>query len=137
MSEKVKPIPIIDNDSEFFWKQCYKGKLMLPYCTSCKQYHFYPRILCPHCMSDNIMWKRSEGIGRVHTFTIVRRAPITAFKQDVPYVVAIIELNEGPRMMSNLIHVSVDKVYCDMSVKVNFEYLANEVRLPKFEPILN
>jgi len=135
MSNETKPIPVIDNDSSYFWDQCSKQKLVLPYCLNCKRHHFYPRIVCPYCMSKNIEWRLSSGKGEIYIFTIARRPPMPAFKKDVPYVIAIIDLYEGPRMMSNIVNTAIDEIYCGMRVKVKFEYAKKGIYLPKIKPI--
>lgn len=131
-----KPLPIIDADSKYFWEQCQKEILMIPYCLDCNQYHFYPRIFCPNCMSSRIQWKESTGRGKIYSFTIARRAGGPAFKDDVPYVVAIIELVEGVRMMSHIINTDIDNIKCDMAVQVIFEKANEEITLPKFTVVL-
>ena len=78
-------------------------KLLLPWCKSCGKPHFYPRSACPHCWGDEYEWRPALGAGVIHTFTVVRANPPTAFKEHLPYVVAIIDLDEGVRMMSNIV----------------------------------
>ncbi|TBL79850.1 Zn-ribbon domain-containing OB-fold protein [Paenibacillus thalictri] len=131
MMESNKPIPIADGDSVAFWKGCNEGKLLIQHCQDCGSYIFYPRIVCPGCMSDHVEWIESKGKGKVYSYTVVRRSPL-AFSDDVPYVVAMVELEEGVRMLSNIIHCSVDEVCCDMPVEVVFEK-RGETALPMFQ----
>lgn len=132
MSNVTKPIPKIDQDSKKFWEGCNEEKLLLQHCNDCNQYIFYPRIVCPHCMGTNIEWKESSGKGKVYSYTIVHfGAP--GFSEDVPYISALVELDEGVRMITNIIECDLDDIKCDMEVEVVFEQ-RNSVKLPLFKP---
>lgn len=137
MNNMAKPLPVVDNDSSVFWENCKQERLVLQECQDCSKFYFYPRILCPHCMSSNVEWKEVSGSGKIYSFTIARRPAGPAFKEDLPYAVGLIELDEGPRMMSNIINIPVDDIRCDMPVKVKFEAVNEQFTLPKFEPISN
>ncbi|MBS4214903.1 MULTISPECIES: Zn-ribbon domain-containing OB-fold protein [Neobacillus] len=128
-----KPLPIPDGDSDVFWQGCKEHKLLIQKCEDCSSYIFYPRVLCPNCFSEKVEWVQSSGVGKVYSFTIARRPGGPAFKDEVPYVVALIELEEGVRMLSNIIDVDVDKVDCDMPVEVVFQ-VEGDFTLPKFKP---
>ncbi len=78
-------------------------KLLLPWCKSCGNYHFYPRSACPHCWSEDYEWRDAKGTGTIHSFTITRANPPTAFVNALPYAIAIVELDEGVRMLTNII----------------------------------
>ena len=132
MTEYKKPIPTPDGDSKTFWDGCSEGKLLIQKCNDCDKHIFYPREVCPHCMSDQINWVEASGKGKVYSYTIARRAAHPSFKEDVPYVVALIELEEGVRLMSNIVNCNVEEVRCDMAVKVLFQEQEGMV-LPKFE----
>ena len=95
-----------------------------------------PGGLCPHCLSDDLTWQEVSGKGALHAFTIVHRHVNPAFHAEVPFVVALIELDEGVRMMSNLVGVAADpaEVRVGMPVEVVYEAVTDEVTLPKFRP---
>lgn len=131
--EIKKPLPIPDADTRFFWEGCAQGKLYIQQCADCEKHIFYPRIVCPHCLSSDIHWIEASGRGRIYSYSIIHRSE-KAFAQDVPYVVALIDLEEGVRLMSNVINVDPDQVTCDMPVKVVFVPEGDMV-LPKFEPL--
>lgn len=131
MSNREKPLPVPDPETEVFWDGLKQGKLLLQRCGDCGKYRYYPRMVCPHCLSGNTEWVESEGMGIVYSFTIVHKAP-PAFQGDTPYVVALIELKEGVRMLSNLVTDEPDKVRIGMPVKVIFEKTASDIVLPKF-----
>ena len=132
MNEKPGPRP--DRDSEFYWEAARRHTLMLQQCDECGRFRFYPRAVCPFCLSDKLQWKEVNGRGVVYSFTIIYRPPSPAFRDDVPYVLALIDLPEGVRMMSNIIGCSPDDVYIGMPVVVTFEDVSDEITLPKFRP---
>ncbi len=132
MSEK--PAPRITKDSEEFWAFAADGTLMLRRCEACHALFYYPRILCTRCMSTSVGWTRASGRGRVYAFTFVHRAPTEAFRADAPYPVAIIELEEGPRLMSNVIGADMEDIRIGMEVEVTFEPRGEGVALPLFRP---
>lgn len=109
---------------------------MLPKCGDCGRAFFYPRILCPHCHSRNVGWIQASGRGKLYSFEIAYRSFNPAFKIAPPFVLAMVELEEGPRMMSNLINVEADPavVKCDMAVEVVFEKQTDEVTIALFQP---
>lgn len=128
-----KPIPVIDADSKQFWEGCNKEQLLIQHCGDCHQYIYYPRIVCPNCMSSNISWHESSGRGKVYSYTIVRFGP-PGFNEDVPFISALVELEEGVRMITNIVNCDVEDVTCDMPVEVTFEQW-DTVKLPVFKPI--
>jgi uncharacterized OB-fold protein len=137
MNDYKKPLPIIDNDTKVFWEACNNERLVIQQCLDCSSYIFYPRIICPHCMSGQIEWKEVSGKGKVYSYTVARRPADPNFSDDVPYVVALVELDEGVRMMTNIINTSVESVHCEMEVEVVFEKVTEDIRLPKFQPRKN
>ena len=130
--EYKKPLPIIDGESRPFWEGCAQGKLMIQRCEDCGKHIFYPRIVCPHCFSDRVQWVESKGTGTIYSFTVARRPGAPGFENDVPYVVALIDLDEGVRMMSTVTDVDVEKVKVGQRVKVWFDKVTDELTLPKF-----
>lgn len=135
MTEYTKPLPDITDSTRPYWDGCKAKKLLLPKCKTCGKTFFFPNHFCPTCLSEDLAWIESSGKGAVHTFTIIWRPPSDAFAADVPYVVAIIDLEEGPRMMSNIIGIPPDQVRVGMPVKVVFEEVTENVTLPKFRPV--
>ena len=119
-----------------YWEGLREGKLMLPECGDCRKAFFYPRIACPHCHSRNVGWIEASGKGKLYSFQIAYRALNPAFKIEVPYILAMVELEEGPRVLSNLINIDPDPalVKCDMAVEVVFEKQNDEVTLALFQP---
>lgn len=135
-STPKKPLPVADPVTAPFWESVKAHAMQIQRCDDCGNYIFYPRGLCPHCFSSNLAWQPVAGTGQVHAFTIVHRHPHPAFAAEIPYVVALIELDEGVRMMSNLVGVEPDPehVRVGMPVEVVYEDVTDEVTLPKFRP---
>jgi uncharacterized protein len=129
-----KPLPQTDPESQTYWTAAREGRLLIKRCTDCGKAHHYPRELCPHCHSDRVTWEQASGKGTVYTYTVARRPAGPAFKADTPYVVALVELAEGPRMMTNLVSVDPAQVKIGLPVKVQFEAITDEISLPKFVP---
>jgi len=119
-----------------YWDGLKQGKLMLPKCGDCGHTFFYPRVVCPRCHSRAITWIQATGKGRLHSFGIAHQSFNRAFKVKPPFVLAMIELEEGPHMASNLVNVAPDPqhVKCDMPVEVVFEKLTDDVTIPLFQP---
>jgi len=134
MNEYTKPLPTPTADSQPFWDACRDEKLTCQRCDDCNTARFPPHHVCPNCLSVNSHWEEMSGKGSVFSFTVFRRVYDPGFADEVPYVVALIELDEGPRMLSNVVSIDPDKVVCGMPVKVVFEKATQEITLPKFEP---
>lgn len=135
MAEAKAPILVPLPETKPFWAAARRHELSLPYCRACSAYHYYPRASCPHCLAGDLEWRRVSGRGRLETFTIVHRGP-KDFPLGTPYVLAIVALDEGPRMMTNLVGIEPDpgKVKIGMAVEVVFADVSDEVALPHFRP---
>lgn len=131
----VKHFPRPTPETEVYWQGCRKHELLLQRCTQCNKFQFYPRIICANCTSENLEWVKATGRGRVLTFTIVRRAVSEAYAADVPYVVALIQLDEGPKMMSNVVQCDPETLVVGSPVQVVFEDWSDEISVPQFRPI--
>ena len=131
-----KPLPTPQPESEFYWQKCREHQLWLRRCRACGQAYFYPRDICPGCFSRDTEWVQSSGRGLLHAFAIVHRAPTPAFRDDAPYVAAIVELEEGPRMATNLVEVEPDPagLRIGMPLGVIFRDPSDTISLPMFRP---
>lgn len=133
-----KPLPVMNEESRPFWEACREGRLMLQRCGDCGGYVYYPRALCTHCHSGKLTWEEVSGEGVIYSYTVCHRPAGPAFSGDVPYVVALIDLKEGPRMMSNIVSGdpgSPENVKIGQAVRVVFDAVTDEVTLPKFEVV--
>lgn len=128
-----KPVPAVSASSAPYWQGAADGKLLLQYCSKCARHLFYPRPWCPHCYGSALEWRQASGRGEVHTFSVVYAAPCVGFEADAPYVVAVIDLQEGPRMMANIVGCGPEAVRVGLPVEVVFEERGN-VHLPQFRP---
>jgi uncharacterized protein len=128
-----RPLPAIDEESRPYWEAARSHQLALQRCGACGQYVFYARALCPHCHREALEWTFASGGGVVYSFTVVRRSPSQAFAALTPYVVALIDLDEGPRLLSRLQIEDPALARVGQRVTVTFEDL-DDVTLPVFEP---
>ncbi len=127
-----KPLPVPSELSAPFWEACRRHELVLQHCQNCQTFRFPPAILCPECLSEATEWQRLSGKGKIFSFVVFHRVYHPAFQADIPYTVALIELEEGPRLVSNIVGTPPAEVTCDMPVEVDFEDVTPEVTLPKF-----
>jgi len=127
-----KPVPIVNPWARPFWKAAREGRLIIQQCRDCKKFIFYPRIACIHCSSEKLEWVEAAGKGTIYSYTVVETNAPSAFMKDVPYVVAIVRLEEGVQMLTNIVGCDPYQVRCDMPVQVTFEKLDDEFSLPKF-----
>ena len=136
MPEYTGPIPVPTPESRPFWEAARRHELQLQYCRTCSGWVYYPRAACPRCLSGELEWRRASGRGSLHTFTVAHRGQ-KGFPLGSPYVIAIVELEEGPRMMTNLVGVAPDPaaIRIGMPVEVVFEDISPEIALPRFRPI--
>lgn len=131
MSEQI-PMPLADGDSRVFWEGVAQHKLLIQRCDACQQYIFYPRSLCPHCFSDALSWVQAEGAGTIYSYTVVHQA-YGPFAAQVPFVVALVELSEGVRMMTRITGSPPEAVRIGAPVRVVFEQVGEGLTLPYFE----
>ena len=135
MSDYRKPLPEPDADSRPYWDGCARHKLMLQRCGGCGRYSFPPSPACPDCHEHTTEWREATGRGSVYSWIVVTHpVPKPVFGDDVPYVVTLIELEEGVRMPSNVVGCEPGAVEDGMAVEVVFDDVAEGVALPKFRP---
>lgn len=133
---RSKPLPVVTEVNRPFWEGCRSGILRLQYCTQCQQHQFYPRLYCMHCGSGKISWVTASGRGVIYSYTIIHQNKSPEFVQDTPYNVAIIQLEEGPRMMSNIVGLSPENLRIDLPVKIVFDAVTDTISIPRFEPLV-
>ena len=129
-----RPVPVPDAATAPYWAAANEGRLVMPRCMHCGRWHFYPRALCPHCSSQKLEWTACSGRGTVYSYTVVHRAPSPVFAAEVPYVVGIIEVEEGPHLMSSIVNCAPEAVSIGMKVRAGFRRIADDLQLPVFEP---
>ena len=129
----AKPVPEPTSETQPYWDGCKNHELRIQKCAACGHFQFYPRIYCTKCMSDQVEWVTASGRGKILSYTAVYRPVTKAFAEDVPYVVALITLDEGPQMMSNVVGCPPEKVKIGMSVEVTFEDWTEDISVAKFK----
>jgi uncharacterized OB-fold protein len=135
MAEQIsKPLPTPTHETRPYWDACKRHELRIQQCGACGQHQFYPRLYCAKCFSERVEWVHASGRAKVATFTIVRRPVSPAFKDDLPYIVALVTLEEGPSMMTNIVGCAPEKVAIGMPVVVTFDDWTEEISIAKFRP---
>jgi len=134
-----KPLPAITPEAKPFWESAAQQKLAMQRCDDCRAWVWTPRPSCMECGSSRVEWTQMSGKGEIYSFTVIRqvvgRAASKAFEPDIPYVIAWVDLEEGPRMITNIVGCPVQDVTIGMKVSVVFEQAAAEIWMPKFKPL--
>jgi hypothetical protein len=134
MSEYPKSLPNINGDNKEFWTGCKAHELRFQKCKTCGHVRWPTSFVCPMCHSRETEWIVSRGKGKVYTFIVYHVAYHPGFENDLPYVVADVELEEGPRLVTNIVGCRPGEVRCEMLVEVAWEDITEEFSLPKFKP---
>lgn len=129
-----KPLPAIDNWNRRFWEATREHRLVAQACQECATVFFPPGPVCPHCLSSALEWRNLSGRGTVESWVVFHQLYYKGFKGDLPYNVAMIRLEEGVRMLSNVIDTPNESLHLDMAVEVVFEPATDEIAMPKFRP---
>src|SRR5271155_1443040 len=113
-------IPTIDSASAPYWEAARQGQLLIAECLACGRVHHYPRPFCPFCWSEDVQPMRASGIGTLYTYSTVYANDLAPFKDRLPYVAAIVELVEGPRLMTTVEGVEPEQLRGGMAVSAAF-----------------
>ena len=132
--QKPLPNPLHRETSRPFWEAARRHELSMQRCHDCQRLVFYPREVCPFCLSSELEWVTLSGRGRLHAYTVIHQPANPAFLPDVPYVYAMVELEEGPRIISNLVDCAPSDARIDMPVEASYDDVTPEVTLVKFRP---
>ena len=133
-TSRPKPLPVVTEESRPFWDGCKQGIFLLQYCEACQHYQFYPRLYCMHCGASALLWAQASGRGVIYSYTIIHQNKSPEFSNDTPYNVAIVQLEEGPRLMSNVVDIAPDDLRVDLPVMVVFDSVSDTISLPRFRP---
>lgn len=126
------PLPIPTAETARYWRSALEGRLEIQHCRSCARHQFYPRRFCTRCLSDQIEWVQASGRGRIYTYTVCHVAAHPAFESRVPYAIAMIELDEGVRMLAGIVDSDLGRLAVGAPVQVCFERISDEIALPMF-----
>ena len=133
--EYIKPIPVVQPWTEEFWKATKRETLLIQKCGECNSLIFYPRKYCPECWSSDLGWQEASGRAAVNTFTIMRDMVEPKFMPDLPYVLAMVDLEEGIRMMTRIVECDPEVVEIGLAVEVVFEHITDQHALLLFRPV--
>ena len=131
----ARHLPVIDAESAPFWAGTRRRKLLFRQCNSCGRNHFYPRAACPHCWSEQCEWRAAAGTGRIFSYTVIHHNDSLPFREMLPYIVVLVDLDEGVRVTANLVECTPEVVHVGMAVQVIYEDITAEVTLPQFRPL--
>jgi uncharacterized protein len=130
----AKPVPHIDEEMRPWWEAAQRHELYIQKCRDCGDLRFHPRALCTNCMSSRVEWVKSGGRGKIYTFTVTNQNASAGFRDSLPYVLAWVELDEGVKLLTNIVDCPPAQVKIDMPVEAVFEDVTPEVTLVKFRP---
>lgn len=129
-----RPVPLLSAATAPYWEATTRGELLVNECPECGHRQFYPRSICVVCGAVP-GWLKTAGTGTVHTFTVVRQTGAFPFSQWVPYAIAVVELDEGPRVLAGVTGCSVEDVHIGMRVQADFVPVSDEASLPFWRPV--
>lgn len=132
MSEYKKPLPTITDENREFWEGARRGKIRMQRCTGCGHIRYPISQVCPECLSYDCEWTDLSGRGEIFSYVVFHQLYNPAFKDDIPYNVAMVQLEEGPRMYSNIVGVDNDAVKVGDKVEAVFDAVTPEVTIPRF-----
>jgi len=132
--KQPKPAPVITPETRPFWDAVQNGELHVQRCSGCGKHYFYPRPFCPHCFSDDVAWVQVSGRATLHSYVINHR-PVAGWEAEAPYAIAVVELEEGPRMATSIVGIpnTPEDLVLDMDLEVCFEEQGG-MMIPKFKP---
>ena len=132
MTRPIVPAP--NFETQAFWDGCGRGQLLLQKCSDCGAFRHPPAPICPECLSAEHEWIEASGRGTVYTFVVVRETRARGWEQMVPYVIAVVTLEEGPRMLTNIVDIPPEDVKIDMPIELTFAEADGSTQLPMFRP---
>jgi len=135
MSEYKKPLPRVEPYTQAFWDGTKVGKLLIQVCGDCEAKIFFPRKQCPDCWSEKLDWIEASGKAEIYAFSVTYEGVEAAFREDLPIVLAWVDLPEGIRMQTNIIDCEPDSVTIGQQVEVVFKKVTDEITLPYFRPV--
>jgi len=135
MGKEIRhPAPALDWESRAFWEGCGRGELLLQRCGACGALQHRPRALCVSCLAPEMGWERASGRGTLHAFTVTHQNQAPRFREATPYVLAWVELEEGPRLLCNVVGCEPEAVRIGLPVVVDFQPAEGQIAVPRFRP---
>ena len=130
----LKPLPVIDEETRPWWEALQRHELYVQKCRDCGDLRYHPRAQCTSCLSPRTEWVRCSGRGKVYTFTATYQNPGAGFRESLPYIMAWVELDEGVKMLTNVVECRPEDAKIGMPVEVVYEDVTPQVTLAKFRP---
>jgi uncharacterized OB-fold protein len=130
-----KPLPPIDDDTRAWWEGLHRGVLLLQHCRGCGHVQVHQRAMCGRCLGGDLEHRPASGEGTIYSFSTVYRPPSPEFKDDVPYTVVLVEVAEGPRMLSTLVDTPPETVRIGQPVRIVYDRVTEAITLPRFRPL--
>ena len=127
-------LPTIEDETREYWTAAADGRLLIARCGSCERVHHYPRVMCPFCWSEDVTPVEASGRATLYTYSTVFMNDLPPFNERVPYVAATVELDEGPRLMTNIEGVPFEELRADLAVVVEYKPISDDVTIPVFRP---
>ncbi len=135
MAEYSKPMPAISSLNQAYWDGLKQREFVMPKCHACGKIWYPPTPFCPECWSRDFSWEKLSGRGTVNSWVVFHQAYSLSFKDNIPYNVAEVELEEGPRLLTNLVEVDHADIQIGMPVEIIFDDITDDVTLAKFRPV--
>lgn len=127
-------VPTPDGETRPFWAAAREGQFLVKRCRSCSRAHYYPRPFCPYCWGSEVEWEAASGRATLYTYSVVHVNDLPPFTERVPYVAGIVDLEEGPRAMTNIVDCDHDELRVGMPLDVAFQAISDDVTIPVFRP---
>jgi uncharacterized OB-fold protein len=134
-AKKRFDLPTVEAETKPYWDAAKDGKLLIRRCSDCGTPHSYPRPFCPRCWSENVPWEEASGRATLYTFSTVFMNDLPPFNQRLPYVAAVVDLDEGPRMMTEIVDADAADLMLGMALEVTFRPLDDDLTAPYFRPV--
>lgn len=130
-----RDLPTIEDDSRPFWDAAKEGRFLIARCRTCGQAHHYPRPFCPSCWSEDVTWEDASGRATLYTYSTVYVNDLPPFSEQLPYVAAVVDLAEGPRVMTNVVDYQPGQLRVGMPLVTSFRQISPDVTIPVFRPV--
>jgi uncharacterized OB-fold protein len=127
-------LPAPDDETQPFWDAARAGRLLVKRCADCRAAHFYPRPFCPRCWSPSVSWEEASGRAVLYTWSVVHHNDLPPFSERLPYVAAVVDLAEGPRMLTNVVDCEAERLRVGLPLQVTYRSITEQVTIPVFAP---
>lgn len=134
MSTVRYDLPTPEGDTVEFWEAAHSNRLLVRRCLDCGAASYYPRPFCPKCWSDQVEWEEASGRATLYSWSVIYSNDQPPFRDRVPYVAAVVDLEEGPRMMTNMVDCDFEDLRADMAVQLRFMEISEQYSIPVFAP---